>query len=183
MKDASDEEWRDVVGYEGLYQVSNLGSVKALPRQRKNGLFYKGHIMKDYRAKGGYRRIMLCDDHMNKRRYMVHRLVAEAFIDNPLNLPQVNHKDENTANNNANNLEWCTREYNVNYGGRISRISGENNSQHKLTWQQVKEIRETYVPRSKDFNQESLAKKFGVTRRVIHDIVYYYKWKLYKGGE
>ena len=126
---------------------------------------------------------MLCDESMNKRRYMVHRLVAEAFIDNPYDLPQVNHKDENPKNNNVNNLEWCTREYNVNYGGRIARVSGENNSQHKLTEQQVIEVRNTYIRGSKDFNQEKLAEKYGVTRRVIHDIVYFHKWKLVKQEE
>lgn len=177
------EEWRDIKGYEGIYQVSNLGNIKALKRKRKNGLVYKEHLMKSYDARGGYKRIMLCDDSMNKNRFMVHRLVAMAFIENPNNLPQINHKDENPKNNNVENLEWCTCKYNQNYGGRIERVSGENNSQHKLTEQQVREIRKTYIPHSKDFNQEKLASKYGVTRRVVHDIIYRHKWKRCLEGE
>ena len=100
------EIWKDIKGYEGLYQVSNLGRVKSL---RYNRLM---SLRTDYR---GYLDVMFSVDAKTKR-YKVHRLVAQAFIPNTENKPQVNHKDENKQNNNVENLEWCTNEYNSNYG-------------------------------------------------------------------
>lgn len=95
------EIWKDIAGYEG-YQISNHGRVKS---------HYKtARILKPYLNTDGYLNIDI-----KKKQYKVHRLVAEAFIPNPENLPQVNHKDENKTNNNVTNLEWCTAEYNINY--------------------------------------------------------------------
>ena len=113
------EIWRDVVGYEGLYEVSNWGRVKSLPR---NGTVKYARILKPYVDKDGYHRQMLSKNgkHTN---YPIHRLVAEAFIPNPHNYPCVNHKDENKLNNNVNNLEWCSAKYNSNYGTAIERRS------------------------------------------------------------
>lgn len=102
------EEWKDIIGYEGLYQVSNKGQVRS---------FHSGHwtIMKQSVRKGGYRKLFL---RKNKERksFFVHRLVAMAFIPNPDNLPIINHKDENPSNNCVENLEWCTHLYNMTYG-------------------------------------------------------------------
>ena len=105
------EIWKDIKKYEGLYQVSNLGKVKSI---RNNKLM---KLRTDYR---GYLDVLFSVNKKTKR-YKVHRLVAEAFIPNPHNLPQVNHKDENKQNNFANNLEWCTNEYNYHYGTAIER--------------------------------------------------------------
>ena len=105
------EEWRDVVGYEGLYMVSNCGRVKSL--KFSNGKREK--IMKLSDRGNGYLRVSLSKDGESKH-YNVHRLVAIAFIPNPDNLPYVNHKDECKTNNNVDNLEWCTVEYNNTYG-------------------------------------------------------------------
>lgn len=102
------EEWRDIEGYENLYQVSNLGRVKSLK-------FGKEKILKLKKTWDGYCIVGLCQQ--NKRKdYLVHRLVAQTFIDNPQNLPQVNHRDENPLNNDVQNLEWCTPKQNINYG-------------------------------------------------------------------
>lgn len=113
------EIWKDIKGYEGLYQVSNLGRVRSLDRVvvDKNGrkLHYSGKIMTQNKTVDGYPNISL-GTYDNKKTITIHRLVAEAFIPNPLNLPQVNHKDEDITNNVWTNLEWCDNGYNVNYG-------------------------------------------------------------------
>ena len=108
------EIWKDIKGYEGLYQVSNLGRVK---NKRRNKLL-KLQLQKD-----GYLRVGLYDKNLKWSCKKVHRLVVEAFISNPNNLEYVNHKDEDKSNNDASNLEWCTKHYNNSYGTRGKRIS------------------------------------------------------------
>ena len=118
------EIWKDIEGYEKLYQVSNKGRVKSLERE----IVYKDGRKKMLQEKIlhlslndlGYYHVMLSKNGMPKR-YKVHRLVAKAFIPNPSNLPIINHKDENPKNNNTENLEWCDQKYNVNYGTAIER--------------------------------------------------------------
>ncbi len=118
----ANEVWRPVVGYEGLYEVSSLGRVRSLDRVHiqpsiQGGCqehLYSGCILKPRLSKG-YHRVNIWKDNSMKSA-SVHRLVAEAFIPNPRNLPEVNHKDENPTNNNALNLEWCDSRYNKNYG-------------------------------------------------------------------
>ena len=118
--------WKDIEGYEGLYQVSNTGKVRSM-NYKQTG---KVKRLKPIITNTGY-----CTARFGKegkwKGYLVHRLVAQAFIPNPNNLPCVNHKDENKTNNCIWNLEWCTHEYNNNYGSRTERfkvaIKGENN--------------------------------------------------------
>lgn len=109
-----EEIWKDIIGFEGLYQVSNLGRVKSFrkPKQYKCADEY---IMKEYIGNSGYIVVTLYKSRSRTKK-LVHRLVADAFIPNPENLPHVNHKDENKHNNRADNLEWCTPKYNNNYG-------------------------------------------------------------------
>ena len=115
------EEWRDIKGYEGLYQVSSLGRVKSL-----NYNHTKKEKVLDFKPnKYGYKVTYLYNNNERKP-YSVHRLVAEAFIPNPNNYKEVNHKDENKSNNCVDNLEWCTAKYNSNYGTRNKRISDTN---------------------------------------------------------
>lgn len=113
------EIWKDIKGYEGLYQVSNLGRVKSLKRKvyagRGRMRWEDGGILSSYRNNGnGYKIVGLNKESKVKNKY-IHRLVAEAFLENPNNLPYVNHKDENKANNCVENLEFCTAQYNCTY--------------------------------------------------------------------
>jgi len=113
-RNVMNEKWKDVKGYEGLYQVSNLGRVKTFN--------YKNHGTEELLAltdNDGYYTVHICGE----KRPKVHRWVAEAFIPNPNNLPEVNHKDEDGHNNCVDNLEWCTSIYNNNYGTRNKRIA------------------------------------------------------------
>lgn len=110
------EIWKDIKGFEGYYQVSNFGNVKSLYRIVKRGTNYKSvneRILRPY-FHGGYPEVVLTISG-NKRTFPIHRLVAEAFIPNPNNLPIINHKDENPSNNCVDNLEWCTYSYNLSY--------------------------------------------------------------------
>lgn len=117
------EIWKDIKGYEGLYQVSNLGRIKSLPKYNcKYEKILKLHTNK----RDGRQSIMLCKDSLTRKRMLVHRLVAITFIKNPLNLHEINHKDENPQNNSVDNLEWCTRKYNMNYGTTPSRLNIKN---------------------------------------------------------
>ena len=115
------EIWKSIKNYEGLYEVSNLGRVKSL-NYNKTG---KEQILKPAKVKNGYLLVGLCNNKKVKT-YHVHRLVAQTFIPNPNDLPQVNHKDEDKENNCIDNLEWCSAEYNMNYGTRNKRIGKAN---------------------------------------------------------
>lgn len=107
------EIWKDIPGYEGIYQISDCGRVKSIS---------KGIILKPRVNRKGYLLVGLSK--RNKREMVqVHRIIAHVFIPNPDNLPQVNHKDENKTNNHASNLEWCTNEYNCNYGTHNKRMA------------------------------------------------------------
>lgn len=112
------EIWKDIEGYVGLYQVSNLGRVKSLERICWNGQGYyklKERILKHHNDRLGYARVTLCKEGICIG-CSINREVARAFIENKNNYPCTNHKDENPRNNHVDNLEWCTYKYNNNYG-------------------------------------------------------------------
>ena len=150
-----EEIWKDIEGYEGLYQISTMGRVKSL---RRNIILRQG-------ITNGYERVVLSTNNIPKG-YSIHRLVANAFIPNPDNLPQVNHKDENKANNRVDNLEWCTQKYNVNYGTiniRKSQKQLNNKNKSKIVLQYsldgtfIKEWKSTRdVQRNLGFNQSHI---------------------------
>lgn len=111
------EIWKPIEGYEGHYEVSTYGRVRSVDRiieQQRGTHLYRGCIIKQYPNNKGYMTVRLSMN-STKRTFTVHRLVASAFIDNPNNLPCINHKDE-TKSNYVWNLEWCTQSYNLSYG-------------------------------------------------------------------
>ena len=130
MENLSNEIWKDVIGYEGLYIVNNFGIVKSVKRTVRKINRYKTYtnqpipekIKYGTPDKDGYLKIGLWKDNKIKT-ISIHRIVANAFIPNPYNLPQINHIDENKENNKVSNLEWCTPVYNVNHAtGKERRI-------------------------------------------------------------
>lgn len=114
------ELWKPVVGYEGSYEVSNLGRVRSLDRFNSRGYWIKGRQLALNKNQKGYLRVGLFDG-CRQRLKSVHRLVAEAFIPNSENKPQVNHLDEDKSNNAVTNLEWVTNKENAVYGTKIQR--------------------------------------------------------------
>lgn len=128
-----EEIWKDIPGYEGLYQVSNLGRVKSL--HYRNKYSKKEQILKSRNNGDGYLSVIL----KNKKKY-IHRLVAETFISNSNNFSEINHKDENKANNCIDNLEWCTRKYNCNYGTKNERV-GKKVIQYDKKMNKIKEYK------------------------------------------
>lgn len=109
------EIWKDIDGYEGKYQVSNLGRVKSLQRWSGTKFYNREYILNNYvNKKNGYVYVYLTKNNKSKN-IRLHRLVAQAFIPNPNNYLYINHKDCDRTNNNVENLEWCTASYNVKY--------------------------------------------------------------------
>lgn len=125
------EIWQNIPGYEGLYQISNLGRVKSFKQSTKYHKT-KEYILTPSIGYHGYCQVTLYGN--TRKKFLVHRLVAGAFIPNPDHLPAVNHKDEDPTNNRADNLEWCTTEYNNAYGtAKIRRIDTKSKPVEQLT--------------------------------------------------
>jgi len=162
------EVWKDITGYEGRYQVSNLGRVKSLAKTWTAGQGARHSkadtFLKAFENGLGYFFITLSDNGKYPK-YKVHRLVAQAFVPNPQNKPQVNHKDGNKANNNANNLEWTTRGENMKHA--VENKLFPPHKKRKLTMEQVQAIREA----AKKLTQAQLAFKYGIAQTGIHRII------------
>ena len=174
--DLPGEVWKDIEGYEGLYQVSNKGRVKSFH-------FGKEKILKPYLRANGYLMLCLQVDKI-KAHFIIHRLVATAFIPNPVNLPVVNHIDGNKQNNCVENLEWTTYSENEKHAYKLGLKfrnafagEGEDCIFSKFTNAKVQEIRKIYKPRDKKFGQAALAKKYGVHRDTIQNIVNHKTYK------
>ena len=175
------EIWKAIPGYEGSFEVSNLGNFRSLdrmvPSRYGSPRNYPGKPLKVEEMKDGYKRIVLMKD-AKKKRYMCHRLVALTFIDNPNNLPELDHLDGNRMNPSANNLEWVTHQENVrraqekgNYSGRYI---GAKNPKAKLNDDIVKDIRKDFV---NGLTQNKISKKYNIPWSTIHNIVTYQTWK------
>lgn len=112
------EIWKDIKGFEGLYQISNMGNIKSLGNGKSNNS--KERILKPGKNSNGYLHVILYKDGI-KKDYTVHQLVGNAFLSNPQGYKELNHKDEDKTNNNADNLEWCSRSYNCSYNDKAKK--------------------------------------------------------------
>lgn len=149
-----EELWKDIKGYEGLYQVSNLGRVKRVTT---------GRILKGSKDSIGYLRVNLHKNNIPSTE-KVHRLVAEAFIPNLENKPQVNHRDEDKTNNMASNLEWMTAKENINHGTCTQRISKSNSIPIIATNLKTGEVQEFYGSRE-------CARQLGLNHSLITNVL------------
>lgn len=180
----SQEQWKDIEGYEDYYEISSMGRIRTKPRiirhwkggtsNRNMKVIYLG--MKP--DKLGYYRITLTGHDSKKKTYQVHRLVAKAFILNSDNKPWINHIDCNPSNNSIDNLEWCTASENLihafNTGRKISH-KGEKCGVSVLTEKQVLEIRNKYVPRK--YSYYKLANEYNIEPTTVYNIVARKTWK------
>lgn len=168
-----EEIWKDISGFEGLYQVSNFGRVKSFYKHKTHapGSVIQGSInTKGYQCVNLYKK----DNKASKR---VHQLVAQAFIDNPENKPQVNHIDGVKTNNRVDNLEWCTNTENSHHAfrtGLIKPLKGESNGRAKLTEKDVIIIRALH---QEGVDYKILTKVFPVNNATMHKIISNQLWK------
>lgn len=169
------EIWKDIKDLEG-YQVSNFGCVRSLNYRRTGKVKVLSPCVNTY----GYFRVNLCKNGIVNS-FLIHRLVADAFIPNPYNLPQVNHKDEDKTNNRVENLEWCSANYNTNYGTCIKRRSNKTRNgkcskpvlQLTIDGRLVKEWSSIMETERKGFNHSNIIK----CCRGVYNKAYGYVWK------
>ena len=164
------EEWRDVVGYEGSYQVSNCGRVRSLDRIDNAGKKRKGRMKRTPVNGRGYAMVSLSNQESKKTKRL-HRLVAEAFLPNPRNHPQINHIDGNPLNNAVENLEWCDAKYNQQHAVRTGLHKPSKGSSHyktDLNEFQVRVIKR--IASQGNIPQRELGSIFGVPQQTISSI-------------
>ena len=180
--DEINEIWKPVKGYEGIYEVSNLGRVKSLPRLKycghKNSKPQKVHerILTSWVDRLGYVKVRLSKNGESKTT-LLHRVIADAFIEPVEGKNEINHKDGVKANNAIENLEWATRGENVKHAF-LNKLKhpkrGEENNKSKLNWESVREIRRLH---SNGLSQKDLSRRFGVTIANVSSIVNHKTWK------
>ena len=172
MSNIINEIWKPIAGFEGLYEVSNLGRVRSLDRVDDMGRLRKGKIRKPNLDSRGYYLMVNLWKNGTPSMWLVHRLVARAFLPNEMKHKEVNHKDENKTNNCVSNLEWCDHIYNNNYGSKAVVSKGSQNSNSKLTDDLVRSIREE----AKTTPIPLLAEKYGLSRSHTYHVVNGTRW-------
>lgn len=163
------EVWKDIKGFEGKYKVSSLGRVLVIDYKRTS----KDQLLKQSKTRDGYYKVRL-NSKGKDITARVHRLVAEAFIDNPDNKETVNHINGNKEDNTVDNLEWADRHEQLVHAYKHNlkeAQKGSNNCNASFTPEQIREIRKLYKPRSKEYSTVALAKMFGVRDTTIGDVV------------
>ena len=167
-----EEVWKDVVGFEGIYQVSNLGKVKSLK-------FGKEKYLSITKSSIGYLNTKLQLNKKNKS-FLVHRLVAETFIKNEFNKPCVNHINGIKTDNRIENLDWCTHKENTEHSLKNDlRKTGCNHKQSKLSLKDIEYIRKNYKYRDEEFSGKKLSEKFNVSHTCISQIIKNKTYRIY----
>ena len=179
-----EEIWKDIQGYEGLYQISSIGRVRSLNRinhfEGKNqikkyqcGQLLKGKVLK-YKYVHGYTNVTLYTEKHRHKQYQVHRLVAQAFIPNPNNYPQINHKDGNKLNNCVANLEWVTNQQNREHALKNGlHLCGE-----KCSWSKLKQKDVDFIRQNKNIHSnKELVNMFNVSVGCIKSVLNGSSWK------
>ena len=171
------ETWKNIKGYEGLYQVSSMGRVKSLERKDCLGRIVKERFLKPCIDRYGYLFVNLCAGG-KKRTFFVHRLVCQAFHENPDNKPQVNHLNEDKTDNRVCNLEWATAKENLNHGThneRMVKTLSKPICQYTLdekivkTWASL-----TEVQRQTGFSQGNISEVANGNRKTAHGFIWKY---------
>lgn len=169
------EIFKDILGYERIYQISNQGRVKSLERPHNNGGIRKERILKPQVDKGGYYYVILAK---NKKRntYKIHRLVLQGFYPITKLGLEVNHIDGIKTNNRLSNLEWCTKSENIKHAYKIGlkNHQGKNHNQAKLTEENVRQILSLI---KMGYGNKFIAEKFNISRGAIGGIKYGTNWK------
>lgn len=170
-----EEIWRDIEGFDGMYQVSNLGRVKSLYRTTKE-ITEEGRILKASIGKRGYWYVALFKDGKNHTK-TVHRLMANAFMPNPDNLPNINHISGIRSDNRLENFEWCTQKQNMHHAFRTGLVNntGEMNGMSLLTEGDVVQIKHTL--KNGYFNLQDIADEYNISLTAIYDIKAGRTWK------
>ncbi|MBR4904422.1 MAG: NUMOD4 motif-containing HNH endonuclease [Selenomonadaceae bacterium] len=170
LKPLPHEVWRPISGYEKFYEISNYGRIKSFKRS-------KPAILKGTKNNHGYFMIVL-NNNTKPKVISIHKIVAQAFIPNLENKPCVNHIDGNKLNNHIGNLEWATLSENTCHAYAMGLIkSGCEHPRAKFTPEQIKYIRESYIPRNRKFSFGALARKFGVNVETIERIYHFEAYK------
>jgi len=164
-------KWKDIKGYEGIYMVSEMGDVISLKRDIGLGS-RKEERPRKQTVKRGYATCALSKNKIIKH-WLTHRLVAIAFIPNPKNLPQINHKDGDKTNNCVSNLEWCDRSHNQVHARKLKLQGGDRTNTAKLNERCVKAIRKIYPK----LTMSELGDCFGVTESTISKVINKSNWK------
>lgn len=173
---------KDIPGFEGRYAVTKDGRLWSYPKTWHNGKCFitsKGSWLSLCNHTGGYQTLRLKDSKGKTKNFYVHRLIAQTFVPNPNNLPEVNHKDTNKKNNHYLNLEWVTRKENSDHA-KINGLykhepaRGENHADAKLTDKSVVEIRKLH---KKGIKQSLLCSKYGITKSAMSSVCNCKSWK------
>jgi len=170
------EKWRDIAGYEKIYQVSNFGNVKRISDSKNQ--YKSGLILKQYKKKNSeYLRVFIYDSFGGRKMFSVHRLVAIAFVSNPYKKPEVNHKDTVKSNNKASNLEWATRLDNMRHAyenNLILREKGERHHRSKISDRECLLIKKKI---KSGRSLKSISVDAGISYNIVKDISRGKTWK------